>query len=78
MLAIVIPSILKTKDSFERFHEFKRQKTCFIGINTDFSGGCEKRNRGHFNPQNVGIKDTCIIPEFKKKKSHRESAAVRF
>lgn len=65
-----------TKDLSD-FFEFKRQKTCFIGIHIDFPGIPCKRNKVNFNLQKVRIKDTCITLELKKK-SYRESAAVRF
>lgn len=38
VIVVIIPSVLKTKETFESFHEFKRQRKCFIVINIDFPG----------------------------------------
>lgn len=69
MLAIAIPSLLKTKKTFLKvFMNPKDEEHALLALTQIFLACCEKRNRVHFNPQNVGIKDTCTIPELKKKK----------
>lgn len=65
VLVIVVPSVLENKKTFLKgFHEFKRQRKYFIGINTDFPGVMWKRNKVNFNLKNVRIKDTCVTLEF--------------
>ena len=38
VIVVIIPSVLKTKETFESFCEFRRQRKCFIVINIDFPG----------------------------------------